>query len=384
MPVNKEYLHRLVLDEILGTLTPENSIILKKLLNNDSAAVALREKLYTKLNTPEAKAALEKMNKNLTIERLWEKIEEREQEGAIRKKNRLRIISMAVITVAAIASGYMGVKVQLTAPQLYPTPVQSERPAISVLRAGKQEVKLINQQHLTISGVTFRKDTNRLTYLYGKSKELFTLDVAPGKNYIVQLADKSEITLNAISTLQFTAPFTGYCRQIAIDGEAYLKVTQNARQPFVLYLADQKTVQVLGTTFNVNTFNKDIHVALLEGKIEVHDPKSSLTLKPGEAITATSGTTMQVTTFNPDNIIEWIHGRYTNDRASINELHDAILRIYGVDVVIDDTIQANRKCLHLSLERDISLENVLEAVQLTGHFNYFTDDLGRIHIKYIP
>jgi transmembrane sensor len=84
MQRSKKFIQHLVLDEIAGIITIENSTTLKKLLENNPAMNVLREELYRELSTPQAATALKRMKENLTIEELWEQIKKNEKRKAFR------------------------------------------------------------------------------------------------------------------------------------------------------------------------------------------------------------------------------------------------------------------------------------------------------------
>src|SRR5690606_41770267 len=60
-----------------------------------------------------------------------------------------------------------------------------------------------------------------------------TLRVPAGATYSIQLADSTRAWLNSMTTLRFPFEFSGSTREISIEGEAYLKVAENSRQPSI-------------------------------------------------------------------------------------------------------------------------------------------------------
>ncbi len=70
-----------------------------------------------------------------------------------------------------------------------------------------------------------------------------------------------------LQKLEFPFSFTEGSREITIFGEAYIKVAKNPSKPFIVHLPGS-TVQVLGTEFNVNTYDSGIvKVSLVEGMV---------------------------------------------------------------------------------------------------------------------
>ena len=66
------------------------------------------------------------------------------------------------------------------------------------------------------------------------------------------------------------------------SGEAYFKVTKNKHAPFMVNLNGMQ-VEVLGTSFNINSFNQKISTTLVEGSIRVNRKGKPPVLQvPGE------------------------------------------------------------------------------------------------------
>ncbi|PMV74965.1 FecR family protein, partial [Pseudomonas sp. GW101-1A09] len=83
----------------------------------------------------------------------------------------------------------------------------------------------------------------------------------------ITLPDGTKVWLNAATTLKYPSRFTSNERKVEIDGEAYFEVTKNEQQPFKVVLSDSSVVTVLGTHFNVMSYNNELEkqVTLLEG-----------------------------------------------------------------------------------------------------------------------
>ena len=71
-------------------------------------------------------------------------------------------------------------------------------------------------------------------------------------------------------------------RRVQLDGEGYFQVAHDTRRTFIVQVGELE-VKVLGTVFNVCAYNneQDVTVVLLEGKVSVQTPSSSLIMKPG-------------------------------------------------------------------------------------------------------
>ncbi len=71
--------------------------------------------------------------------------------------------------------------------------------------------------------------------------------------------------------------FSGANRVVELSGEGYFEVAKNSKQPF-LVRSGNATVQVLGTSFNMNAYEDGVRTTLLEGSVKVNEQL----LKPGQ------------------------------------------------------------------------------------------------------
>ncbi|MRG44104.1 DUF4974 domain-containing protein [Chitinophaga sp. SYP-B3965] len=101
--------------------------------------------------------------------------------------------------------------------------------------------------------------------------------IATGKGEIKQvtLPDGSVVLLNANSRLYYHPDFSSH-RQLRLSGEALFTVTHDKSHPFTVLTADSLSTTVLGTQFNINSYDKgdDIQISVLSGKVAVKKPGS--------------------------------------------------------------------------------------------------------------
>lgn len=101
----------------------------------------------------------------------------------------------------------------------------------------------------------------------------------------VLLPDGTEIWMNADSKVSYSSTFEGDQRLVALEGEAFFKVTKDNVRPFIVRTSGYD-VKVHGTAFKVSHYLNDIsRVDLVEGKVEViGKDQYSKFLKPHESI----------------------------------------------------------------------------------------------------
>lgn len=97
------------------------------------------------------------------------------------------------------------------------------------------------------------------------------------------LPDGSVVFLNANTNLSYSADFEGDTREIRLSGEAFFKVQRDENKPFIIH-ANGSDIRVLGTSFNVKAYTKNVKVSVESGKVEFkHKKKQTLLVKGEEA-----------------------------------------------------------------------------------------------------
>lgn len=89
----------------------------------------------------------------------------------------------------------------------------------------------------------------------GKQKvQIHRLSIPRGETFKVVLSDGTEVFLNSDSRLAYPTVFKGKERVVSLEGEAYFKVTKDAKHPFIVKSGNLQ-VRVLGTEFNVRSYS---------------------------------------------------------------------------------------------------------------------------------
>src|SRR5690625_3344848 len=121
-----------------------------------------------------------------------------------------------------------------------------------------------------------------------------------GEKLNIELDDGSRITLNANSVLRWAEDWEkNKDRQVVLEGEAFFEVKRQHGIPFTV-MTDDVAVEVLGTSFNVDSRESSTRVYLDEGKINLklkeiiaepaqeelvkREKSNEILLQPGEQI----------------------------------------------------------------------------------------------------
>nr|WP_295865856.1 FecR domain-containing protein [uncultured Chitinophaga sp.] len=163
-----------------------------------------------------------------------------------------------------------------------------------------------------------------------------TLTVPDHSHYKITLADGTEIWLNAGTQLKFPFSFTESVRETSLNGEAYFRIAANAHQPFVLQLPNS-TVQVLGTSFHVNTHTPHhIRISLTEGSLRLTAGSRQILLRPGQQLVYNdSARTFDIRRFTEQEADAWRKKLFYFSSVTLAGLKTLALRHYGLHGVID-------------------------------------------------
>jgi len=132
---------------------------------------------------------------------------------------------------------------------------------------------------------------------------------AIGERRAVVLTDGSTVLLDASSAVR--VEYSRTRREVHLRrGRAEFKVAKDARRPFVVYAADREIVAT-GTTFSVEIVQKNVRVALYEGRVSVAGPdRVRRLLSAGEELIAPiSLSQVHIASLNAARSLSWTGGR---------------------------------------------------------------------------
>ncbi|UYQ91729.1 FecR domain-containing protein [Chitinophaga horti] len=180
----------------------------------------------------------------------------------------------------------------------------------------------------------------------------------------ITLPDSTAIWLNANSTLTVAEGFGATNRSITLDGEAFFDVQQNAAQPFVIATGKLK-VKVLGTAFNVNAYpaRNGVKVIVNNGKVQVSEEQRALAvLTEGQGLNYDrSNGRFEVAAVHAEHSNGWTEGRIVLEKASFEELAQAVHNLYGIELRSEDKKVTSFK-YNLTLRRDQPQQEVMDLI----------------------
>jgi len=170
-----------------------------------------------------------------------------------------------------------------------------------------------------------------------------TLDYATelGQRESVTLADGSRLTLNTATQLRTAV--TAQARQVWLEhGEAFFDIAHDPKHPFVIH-AGQQTVTVLGTKFSLYRDGEWLHVAVLEGRVQVQGEQSRPTVLTREDAGLADAGNVLVTKQSPQQLnasLGWLQGKLVFNEVSLAEAARQFNRYGRKQLVIKDDAAA--------------------------------------------
>lgn len=227
------------------------------------------------------------------------------------------------------------------------------------------------------NGITIKKLSNG-QLLYDASnvaneggENAFNTIVTPrGGQYQLILPDGSKVWLNAASSLRFPVAFNANERKVALTGEAYFEIAQNAKAPFKV---DTKVgeVNVLGTSFNINAYDNEAEekTTLIDGSVRVNLKNGAVLLQPGKQLQYTKAIKQLTVNANVeiDKVLAWKNGEFQFTGADIATIMREVERWYDVDVVLEGNVSTEK--FVGKIPRNMKLSQFLEVLTLNDvHF----------------
>lgn len=194
-----------------------------------------------------------------------------------------------------------------------------------------------------------------------------TVSTPNGGQYHLVLVDGTEVWLNAGSSITFPTAFIGHDRKVKITGEVYFEVSKNKQKPFIVG-TNQSEIKVLGTHFNVNTYDDENYekTTLLEGSVEVKKENQVKLLIPGEqASVSSSSNTIKIKKIEDlEAIIAWKNGYFQFLGSDLKSFMRQISRWYDTEVIYNGAIPL--KEYTGKIPRNSSVNDLIKMLSYSG------------------
>ncbi len=193
-----------------------------------------------------------------------------------------------------------------------------------------------------------------------------TMRIPVGGFYQLALSDGSRVWLNSMTEFRFPVTFTGEQRKVYLTGEAYFEVAHDSEHPFIVETPDGMEVEVYGTEFNMNTYQKGgVQTVLVKGKVGIRGNLSEkeVMLAPEQmAVYEAETGKIQVENVDPYKYIAWKDGEFVFERETIEEIMERLGRWYDVKVFYTDESLKQKRFTGV-VSRYANIEQVLHLIE---------------------
>lgn len=326
---------------------------------------------------------------------IWKGIKSKAEEGENLqlKSNNKRFYAIAAAVLVTLSAGLFFIKKDLNTPSVNELFVKTGKDftpggnKATLILADGSNISLTDAANGKLAqqaGITITKTRDgQLVYntkqipaaRTGESRQLLNVISTPrGGQYQLTLPDGSKVWLNAESSLKYPVDFITAERRVELTGEAYFEIAKK-QQPFIV-VTDKQEVKVLGTHFNISSYQDDpiTKTTLLEGSVNVSQRSTgaSRILKPGEqSRISTARSAPSVITADIESEMAWKNGLFIFRDEPIESILKDLARWYDVDISFEG------KPVELSfvgvVSRSKNISNVLKIMEGAGNLHFRVD-----------
>ena len=367
-------IEQLMIEKLSGIISPEDSIYLDHILRNGVEIRQKWEELKASFEVGEPNRFLESINTENAWVHLKKGVEEKKQKRTILVR-RLALAGSLIMPLFLLSLFILHSKTSMDIVK-----GNDQGRSVRLYLNGSKPIILSNNTlspgSANLKNVKLNVSDGVLSYAVLKdqgTQSLNTLVIPETLTFEVILSDGSEVWLNSLSQLKFPFVFSKEKREVWVDGEAYFKVAKNPYCPFIVHTS-LTDIKVLGTEFNVNTYDSlRINVALIRGSVRTSSKKGqSILLKPGFQAVYSDGKQFKVTSFDSFKALSWMKGIYFFQNSSLKDLAPVVYRWYA-DTLIFDSPKLLSSHFTGALIKNKSLKEFLDNLSLTSNISYRID-----------
>lgn len=197
--------------------------------------------------------------------------------------------------------------------------------------------------------------------------DLNTLEVPRRGEFRLILADGTKVWLNSETVLSYPQVFIGDQREVFLSGEAYFEVAPDRSHPFIVNMEKGSKVEVLGTAFNVRSYENEAYAqtTLVHGSVNIQTKGKNMKLLPGEqAIIGLAEASLEKRKVNVTPYTAWKDGRFVFRKQSLEDIMRTAERWYDVKVVY-----ASEELRHITfsgnIERYENFDKIIHMLEMT-------------------
>lgn len=208
---------------------------------------------------------------------------------------------------------------------------------------------------------------------YSELEQAYVVVNAPlGTTTKVELPDKSQVVLNAGSSLKYPSFFQKQ-RIVSLVGEGFFDV-EKSEIPFMVQ-TENLSIKVLGTRFNLRAYENEehTHVTLEEGVVEVFtnmQNNESLLLLPDQQFVLNHQTgELKRESVNATEYLMWQKGDLVFKDISLADIAKNLERKFNIHIQINDS-DLNNERYYVTFEHNENLDQILALLSYKRKWTY--------------
>ena len=183
------------------------------------------------------------------------------------------------------------------------------------------------------------------------------------------LPDGSGVTLNKNSSISFPEAFEDDQRLVKLDsGEVFFDVKADKSRPFVIN-ADDVTVAVVGTSFNVRHDKTETEVIVETGIVEVTKAGETISLSAGEKVRISGNSKKLIKERTSDNLHNYFRSKkFVANNTPLWRVVEVLNDAYDVQIRIEDPRLRDLRLTTTFQEE--SLDTILKVIAETFEIRF--------------
>ena len=337
MEVATEKIFELYIQRLSGTLSAEEESYVQEQLQQDPAFKAQWDLLIKEGEEMNASGYLQTIHSDAALNTIKAVRKDQAPAKVVPLKKLLIAAAVTVLLGSSILVFFLRYKT-MTVYYSASAVQQQQKQSIRLLMSHGQTIELSKDsgtKTIALNNATLNTSNGALQYTSSDTVQN-TLDVPAGESYKLTLSDGTEVWLNAATRLRFPFHFGKSAREVYVEGEAYFNVAKDAQRPFVVRTALNR-VEVLGTAFNINTYQTGtVKTSLVSGNVIAHGSgNEKQPLQPGIQADYGAGKGFTTSRFDEEEVSSWRNGVYYYHRMPLVSLIQEASRFYGMRFVMD-------------------------------------------------
>ena len=206
---------------------------------------------------------------------------------------------------------------------------------------------------------------------YNKQQPALQLAKADQTNMPVTLPDGSQVVLRKGATLSYPKVFKGSIREVTLTGEAWFEVQHDKTHPFRIQTT-RATLEVVGTSFTVNTTDEQDELAVTTGKVlfsKKEDTSQQQIVSPDQYCSLTQKG-FDIKPMHDPNFLSWKTGIIKFDNTPINQVAAVLSSHYGLIIQPDSLLLKLPVIPTVTAKfRQQPIDSVLDEIKLLANIN---------------